>query len=78
MPLTHEFVVLGPGTRPLAARDRALPPRGVQGMVARKCAPAAADLRALSISLTWLTLTLKLLEFDLDLHVSLTRPESSK
>ena len=34
MPLTHEFVVLGPGTRPLAARDRALPPRGVQGMVA--------------------------------------------
>jgi len=30
MPLRLESVVLGPGTRPLAARDRALPPRGVR------------------------------------------------
>ena len=41
MPLTHEFVVLGPGTRPLAARDRALPPRVAQGIVASKYAPGA-------------------------------------
>ena len=34
MPFSELSVVDGPGTRPLAARDRALPPRGVQGMVA--------------------------------------------
>jgi len=28
MPLSELSVVDGPGTRPLAARDRALPPRG--------------------------------------------------
>ena len=39
--------VLGPGTRPLAARDRALPPRGVRMVsfliMSRVTAPDAAD-----------------------------------
>ena len=30
MPFSELSVVDGPGTRPLAARDRALPPRGVR------------------------------------------------
>ena len=46
IPLRLESVVLGPGTRPLAARDRA-PPRGVRMVsfliMSRVTAPGAAD-----------------------------------